>query len=70
MGNYKDVETEFLERMWAIIAQCENLVHSLQENERYNHTLLVNFMLGLIVFSKESSLSHIPKDRLHKELKF
>lgn len=27
-------------------------------------------MLGLIVFPKESSLSHIPKDRLHKELKF
>lgn len=42
MGNYKDVETEFLERTLAIIGQYESLMYSLQENERYNHTLLVN----------------------------
>jgi hypothetical protein len=69
MGNFRDIETEFVERTLAVISQYEDLMHKFPEAYRYNHTLLVNCMLGLIVFPKENSLTYLPKDRLDNRLK-
>ncbi|MDP1800990.1 MAG: HEPN family nuclease [Bacteroidota bacterium] len=56
MGNFKDIEIEFVQRTLNLISQYESSVHKLKLEEQYNYTLLINCLLGLIVLPKEKSL--------------
>ena len=69
MGNFKNIETEFVERTLHLISQYESMLHQYKFEEQYNHTLLVNCLLGLIVMPKEKTISFLPKEFLGKELK-
>lgn len=69
MGNFKNVDTEFIERTLAVISQYESVMHHYNFEQQYNHTLLINCLLGLIVFPKENNIAFMPKANLTKELK-
>jgi hypothetical protein len=69
MGNYKDLEADFIERTLELISQYEIKMHEFAFEKQFNHTLLVNCLLGLIVFPKEKSFSLLPIDRLSQTLK-
>jgi hypothetical protein len=64
MGNYKDIEIDFVERTLALIAQYERALHKYKFAEQFNYTLLINCLLGLIVLPKEKTLSHLPNNTL------
>jgi hypothetical protein len=68
MGNYKNIEHDFIERTMNIIAQYEHVLHNYPFEEQYNYTLLLNCLLGIIVLPKEKLYSHIPNHRITKEL--
>lgn len=42
MGNYKNIEHDFIERTMNLIAQYEGIVHKYKFEEQYNFTLLLN----------------------------
>lgn len=69
MGNYHDIEIEFVERTLRLIDQYLGLVNQFDFKEQYNYTLLLNCLLGLIVMPKEKVVSYIPTDRLTSEYK-
>ena len=69
MANYKDLEYEFVERTLALISQYESIIYNYEFAEQYNHTLLINCLLGIIVMPKERIISFIPNDRLTNTLK-
>jgi hypothetical protein len=69
MGNYKDLEYEFVERSLALIEQYNNISSELEFKKQYNHTLLINCLLGLIVLPKERIITYIPNDRLTLEIR-
>lgn len=69
MGNFRNVETEFIERTLKVIAQYEVRQKEYNFDEQYNHTLLINCLLGLIVLPKERTISYLPTDRLLITLK-
>jgi hypothetical protein len=62
MGNYRDLEYEFVERTLLLIAQYESMLHKFDFKEQYNYTLLINCLTGLIVMPKEL----IKKDKVMK----
>lgn len=64
MGNYKDIETEFVERTLGLISQYESMLHKYRFEEQYNYTLLINCLLGLVVLPKERTLSYLPNNTL------
>ena len=67
MGNYADLEYQFIERSLALIDQYEDIRPQFPFEEQYNHTLLVNCLLGLIVMPKERVITYIPKRALTGE---
>lgn len=69
MGNYKNIEHDFVERTLRLISQYESLLHQYEFKEQYNYTLLINCMLGVIVMPKERVFSHIPNHRITKQLR-
>lgn len=69
MGNYRNIETDFIERTLELISQYEVKMHDYEFEKQFNHTLLVNSLLGLVVFPKERTISYLPKDRLNDDLK-
>lgn len=69
MGNYHDLEYEFVERTLLLISQYEGLLHRFEFKEQYNYTLLINCLTGLIVLPKERTISALPKDRLISRFK-
>ncbi|MFK5981520.1 MAG: HEPN family nuclease [Flavobacteriaceae bacterium] len=69
MGNYKNIEHDFIERTMNLISQYESLLHRFPFEEQYNYTLLINCLLGIIVLPKERVFSHIPNPRLTNALK-
>lgn len=69
MGNYHDLEYEFVERTLHLISQYESLYHKYPFDEQYNYTLLINCLTGLIVMPKERTVSSIPGDRLLSSIK-
>jgi len=64
MGNYYQLEIDFVRRTLNLIDQYEELKEQYPFDKQYNHTLLTNCLLGLIVLPKEKSLTYIPKTRL------
>lgn len=69
MGNYKNIEIDFIERTLGLIAQYEGILHKYNFEQQYNHTLLINCLLGLVVFPKEKAISYLPKERITSKLK-
>ncbi len=69
MGNYRNLEIDFVERTLKLISQYEIIMHNYEFNKQFNHTLLINCLLGLIVFPKEISIRYIPNERLLSKLK-
>lgn len=69
MGNYKDLEYEFIERTLLLIGQYEDIFPRFEFQEQYNYTLLINCLLGLIVLPKERIITYIPNDRLTPGIK-
>lgn len=69
MGNYKNIEIEFIERTLELIAQYEGILYKYEFEQQYNYTLLINCLLGLIVFPKEKAISYLPKERITSKLK-
>lgn len=68
MGNYKNLETEFIERTLRLISQYESQMHRYPFEEQYNYTLLINSLLGIIVMPKERTIGYLPNNRLTKDL--
>ena len=70
LGNYRNLETDFIERTLELIAQYEVRLNEYDFDHQFNHTLLINCLLGLIVLPKEKTISFLPKHRLSdKKLK-
>jgi hypothetical protein len=69
MGNYAELEYEFIERTLALISQYESIKNSFKFKEQYNYTLLINCLLGLLVMPKERIFSFKPNDRLTEKLR-
>ncbi len=69
MGNYKNIEHDFIERTMKLIAQYESILHKYPFEEQFNYTLLLNCLLGVIVMPKERVYSHIPNPRITADLK-
>ena len=59
MGNYHDLDVEFIERTLNLIDQYERMKDQFPFEEQYNHTLVLNCLLGLIVLPKEKTQSYI-----------
>lgn len=64
MGNYYQLEIDFVSRTLDLIEQYEILKEQFPFERQYNHTLLTNCLLGLIILPKEKALAHIPKTRI------
>ena len=64
MGNYYQLEIDFVRRTLDLIEQYEHLKDQFPFEQQFNHTLLTNCLLGLIVLPKEKALSYIPKTRI------
>ena len=70
MGNYKEIETEFIERTLKLIEQYyDGLEDKYHYEKQFNYTLILNCMLGLIIMPKEKVISYIPTERLTTEYK-
>lgn len=61
MGNYADLETDFIERTIRLIEQYTDLIKGLPFENQLNYTLTINCLLGLIVMPKERVITYIPK---------
>ncbi|MBT3045016.1 MAG: hypothetical protein KME67_19330 [Candidatus Thiodiazotropha sp. (ex Codakia orbicularis)] len=64
MGNYHNLEQEFIERTLHLIEQYYSVLDNYPFEEQFNYTLTINCLLGLIVMPKEKVISYIPTDRL------
>lgn len=61
MGNYTDLEANFIERTILLVGQYTELIQGLPFDEQLNYTLTINCLLGLIVMPKERVITYIPK---------
>lgn len=70
MGNYRNIDTDFVERTLDpdLISQYESILHKYDFEKQFNHTLLINCLLGLIVFPKEHAITYLPTERITNEL--
>lgn len=62
--DYDILERDFIERTIALLNQYETFRLSLPIEEQYNHTLLLNCLLGMIILPKEIYLAYISTDRV------
>ncbi|MBD9619477.1 HEPN family nuclease [Pseudomonas sp. PDM07] len=67
MGNYTDLELDFIERTIALIEQYTILIQEKPFAEQLNYTLTINCLLGLIVMPKERVMDYIPEEPLSRE---
>lgn len=61
MGNYADLETDFIERTIRLIGQYTDMIQGLPFDQQLNYTLTINCLLGLIVMPKERVITYIPR---------
>ncbi len=64
MGNFHKLEIDFIERTLRLIEQYDEWKDLYDFDEQYNHTLLINCLLGLAILPKEKIVEHAPKDKL------
>jgi|GEM_PF-2755614 len=69
MGNYTEIEVEFIERTLELIDQYNADLDKYPFEKQFNHTLLLNCMLGLIIMPKEKVVAYIPNERLTSDYK-
>jgi len=69
MGNYKDLEVEFIERTMELIQQYYDVLENYPYEKQYNYTLTINCLLGLIVMPKEKVVTYVPNNQLTNEFK-
>lgn len=69
MGNYKNIEHDFVDRTMQLISQYESILHRYQFEDQLNYTLLINCLLGVIVMPKERVFNHIPNHPITDQLK-
>lgn len=69
MGNYKNLEIDFIGRTLNLISQYESELHKYEFVNQYNYTLLINCLMGIIVMPKERIFSRLPNERLTTKLK-
>ena len=69
MGNYEDIERDFIDRTLLLISQYESILHRFPFEEQYNYTLLINCLLGVIVLPNARLYSHIPNSIITTQLK-
>ncbi len=69
MGNYRNVEIDFIQRTLELIAQYESILSRYEFGSQYNYTLLTNCLLGLVVLPKERAFDYLPTDKITKELR-
>jgi hypothetical protein len=62
MGNYTNIDTDFIERTIRLIDQYNQLIVDLNVEDQLNYTLTINCLLGLIVMPKERVITYIPND--------
>lgn len=62
MGNYTDIESDFINRTIKLIDQYNELIAEFDFEDQLNYTLTINCLLGLIVMPKERVVSYIPND--------
>src|SRR6056297_404730 len=67
MGNYCNLESEFVNRTLRLIDQYYSVLNNYPFDEQFNHTLTINCLLGLIVMPQERVISYVPTDRLTRE---
>jgi len=67
MGNYHNLEPEFILRTLRLIDQYYGVLDNYPFEEQFNYTLTINCLLGLIVMPKERVISYVPTDRLTRE---
>ncbi len=67
MGNYHNLEPEFIDRTLRLIDQYYGVLDNYPFEEQFNYTLTINCLLGLIVMPKERVISFVPTDRLTRE---
>lgn len=68
MGNYRNIDIDFIDRTLELISQYESILHKYEFDKQFNHTLLINCMLGLIVFPKERAISYLPNETITEKL--
>lgn len=64
MGNYNNLEVDFIQRTLNLVEQYDEMKELYEFDEQYNHTLLINCLLGLAILPKEKVLNHAPKEKL------
>lgn len=69
MGNYKNIEHDFVDRTVKLLSQYESIMHKYPFPDQFNYTLLINCLLGVIVMPNEKVFSHIPNHRISNQLK-
>ena len=69
MGNYSEIEIEFIERTVELIEQYCSDLEKYPFEKQFNHTLVINCMLGLIIMPKEKVITYVPNERLTTEYK-
>ena len=62
--NYDNIERDFIERTLAILEQYYKGLDKYPPEERYNHTLLINCMLGIIILPNQKHVSLLPNEKL------
>lgn len=69
MGNYHNLESEFIERTMSLISQYCKTLDQYPFDEQFNYTLTINCLLGLIVMPKERVVRYIPNTRLTNDFR-
>lgn len=64
MGNFVDLYHDFVERTLALVEQYDEIMEIYPFHEQYNHTLLINCLLGLAVLPNEKIINFAPKEKI------
>lgn len=64
MGNFKNLKLDFVRRTLAVIEQYDELKEFYHFDAQYNHTLLINCLLGLAILPKEKIIRYVPKEKI------
>lgn len=67
MGNYENLELDFIERTISLIGQYTDMIQDKPFDEQLNYTLTINCLLGLIVMPKERVINFVPKVPLDED---
>lgn len=65
MSSYKQQEFDFVDRTQKIIEQYESI--GLAEDEKYDVTLLINCLTGLLILPQQHWFSNLPKEIVTNE---